>query len=369
MTVSKSRLTIGRILEWADEHRERTGLWPSLRSGRVRGAEGERWDRIDEALKRGARGLRGGSSLARLLEARRDKMPDTNRPPLSARQVVRLADEHHRRTRRWPGKDSGRVVGGPGGMTWTAVDKALRRGHVRGGEPTTLAQLLAEHGRRNRREIHRLTMKQILEWADFHHRRTGRWPVQASGPVRGAPGEQWKNVDMSLRVGTRGLPGGSSLARLLARYRGVPNRAEKKPRLTIKQILEWAERHKRRTGSWPDPHSGPIPRSGGETWMGIQAALQSGRRGLSGGTTLPQLLARRRGRPYRRKAPDLTIRQILKWAEAHCRRTGRWPSEDSGPVRGAPGERWGNIQSALYKGYRGLPSGWTLATLLDEHFG
>ena len=67
--------------------------------------------------------------------------------------------------------------------------------------------------------------------------------------------------------------------------------------------------------------------------------------------------------------PRITIEQILDWAEAHYRRTGRWPTQGSGPVRGVAGERWGNIQSSLYKGSRALPGGSSLARLLDKHFG
>jgi hypothetical protein len=59
-------------------------------------------------------------------------------------------------------------------------------------------------------------VKQILEWADAHFARTGKWPTAASGPVAGAPGETWKAIDAALRRGFRGLPAGSSLAWLLA---------------------------------------------------------------------------------------------------------------------------------------------------------
>jgi hypothetical protein len=38
-------------------------------------------------------------------------------------------------------------------------------------------------------------------------------------------------------------------------------------------------------------------------------------------------------------------------------------------VRGVRGERWGNIQSSLYKGSRGLPPGSSLAKLFAKHFG
>jgi hypothetical protein len=45
--------------------------------------------------------------------------------------------------------------------------------------------------------------------------RTGRWPSAGSGPIAEAPGEKWNADNMALVKGNRGLPGGSSLARLL----------------------------------------------------------------------------------------------------------------------------------------------------------
>ena len=44
-----------------------------------------------------------------------------------------------------------------------------------------------------------------------------------------------------------------------------------------------------------------------------------------------------------------------------------WPSANTGPIPGAPGEYWGNIRVALSVGVRGLPGGDTLARLLDRH--
>jgi hypothetical protein len=60
-----------------------------------------------------------------------------------------------------------------------------------------------------------LTVEQVLAWADAHHAHTGRWPTAKSGPVEGAPGETWLDVNGALIWGRRGLPRGSSLARLL----------------------------------------------------------------------------------------------------------------------------------------------------------
>src|SRR5207249_244766 len=102
-------------------------------------------------------------------------------------------------------------------------------------------------------------------------------------------GETWANVDAALRLGLRGLRRGSSLARLLARYRQVINLADRPP-LSEDSILLWADRHHRRTGDWPTRESGPVPRSGGETWLAIDSALHRGSRGLAGGSSLAELL-------------------------------------------------------------------------------
>jgi hypothetical protein len=69
-----------------------------------------------------------------------------------------------------------------------------------------------------------LTLDQILQWADAHRKRTGKWPTTRSGPILDAPGNNWLAVDKALRQGLRGLRGGSSLGRLLLERRGVRGR-------------------------------------------------------------------------------------------------------------------------------------------------
>ena len=91
-----------------------------------------------------------------------------------------------------------------------------------GSGKSTQAKLLAEkRGVRNVQNIPNLKIEQILKWADAHHRKTGRCPNQLSGDVINASGEKWRNIDAALRQGRRGLPGGSSLAKLLTEKRGV----------------------------------------------------------------------------------------------------------------------------------------------------
>ena len=67
-----------------------------------------------------------------------------------------------------------------------------------------------------------------------------------------------------MRQGGRGLAGGSSLAQLLARERGVRNRGDL-PALTERQIATWAQAYHRRTGAWPAMSSGPVEEAAGES--------------------------------------------------------------------------------------------------------
>jgi DNA-binding CsgD family transcriptional regulator len=73
-----------------------------------------------------------------------------------------------------------------------------------------------------------------------------------------------------------------------------------KPKLTVAQILAWADAHKARTGDWPQATSGPIAAASGQTWKAVETALVQGLRGLPGRDSLVRLLRRRRGLPERR---------------------------------------------------------------------
>jgi len=193
----------------------------------------------------------------------------------------------------------------------------------------------------------KLTIKQILAWADAHHAQTGRWPTQTNGTVQGAPGEKWSTINGAMHTGCRGFrPKGMSLPKLLAKYRGRRNQG-KLPKLTIKQILEWADEHHERTGEWPNYLSGPILGTT-ETWSTVANAIRRGRRGLRP-STLPRLLYANRdlGRLLR---PVFTLKQILQWADQHHEQTGKWPRCNSGPVPSEPRISWQTVHYALQSG-------------------
>jgi len=339
-------LTVEQILAWADAHHARTEEWPTMHSGVVDDAPGENWGAINTALRRGNRGLPGGSSLPLLL------VQNGRHRHLTVEQILAWADAHHARTEEWPTSTSGVVDDAPG-ETWRAIDSALRRGSrgLPGG--SSLSQLLVEQGRINRN----LTVEQILAWADAHHKRKKKWPTVNTGDVYDAPGETWVAINSALRDGYRGLPGGSSLSQLLVEQ----GRIKAKVDLTVEQILAWADAHHARTEEWPTMHSGVVDDAPGENWGAINGALRDGYRGLPGGSSLLQLLVEH-GR-----SRNFTVKQILAWADAHHARTEEWPTSTSGVVDDAPGETWRAIDSALRDGYRGLPGGSSLSQLLVEY--
>ena len=356
-------LAEAQILQWADAHHEQNGKWPNRTSGDVLGAPGEKWGAIDLALNQGGRGLPGGSSLAKLLAKNRDVRNRMGLPDLTVEQILQWADAHYKKTGKWPNRASREVLDAPG-ENWVNIDTTLRQG-LRGlPGNSSLARLLAEQ--RDVRNIHGLadlTEAQILQWADAHHQQTGKWPNRTSGDVLGAPGEKWGAIDLALIQGHRGLPGGSSLARLLAKKRSVRNMGALAS-LTIAQILQWADAHHQNTGQWPNRKSGEVLGAPGEKWGAIDGAFNQGVRGLPGGSSLAKLLAEKRGVRNIQALPDLTIAQILQWTDAHHLKNGQWPNRNSGDVLDAPGEKWGNIENALYQGQRGLPGGSSLARLL-----
>jgi hypothetical protein len=395
-------LTEKKVLAWADAYHDRTSDWPSFDSGPIPEAPGETWFTVAEALALGLRGLETGGSLPRLFLEHRGR-DHLLRHKLSVNDILAWADAWCARTGDWPKQDSG-AIPGTGGFTWSDVDGKLRRGRCRLPGVSTLADFLAEYrGVRNLGNLPDLSLDQILAWALEHHSRTGRWPGWASGPIPGTGGETSHTVGRAFLDGKRGLekgssinplfgavvgasgetssaaqnalvrgdsghPGNSTRAQFLGERRKRRNRSDV-PELSIPEILSWADAHRARTGKWPDVKSGAIANAPGETWSGINHALYGGARGLSGNSSLVRILVEHRGVRNRLQPPDLTIPQILHWAQAYFARNARWPSRTSGKIPEAPGETWYSVQHALEKGLRGLPVHSSVTQLLNEEFG
>jgi hypothetical protein len=329
-------------------------------SGPVLGAYRETWQSLNDDLRVGRRGLPGGKTLAQLMAEERGARNVYTIELLSEEKIVAWADAHHEATGEWPCHDTGPVLAAPG-ETWTAINSALAEGRrgLLGG--SSLSRVLYKHrGRQALGWLRDLTIPMILAWADAHHEKHGRWPVETSGQVDGTD-ETWNGLSQSLARGQRGLPGGSSLARLLAEHRNVRNPRDLPP-FTFKKILAWADAHHAATGSWPTAKSGPVLDAPGEDWHAVDSALRAGNRGLRGDTSLSRFLAARRqvGRPL------LTVGQIREWGRVHHEATGRWPDAHAGPVLAAPGEEWYSVDDALRRGQRGLPAKLSLSQVFGR---
>ncbi len=276
-------LTFPQILSWADLFHARNGRWPTRFSGPVGAAPGETWRSIEMAIRFACRGVPRGWTLSRLLSQKRTKKDLARRPRLTDKQILAWADVHRKVTGMWPSPRSGAVTGAPG-ETWASIQQCLRLGFrgLKGGR-TLLALLRARRSAVRQPKPRRLTAQRILSWADAHHARTGRWPTARPDPIPESPAENWRKVSEALYVGTRGLPGGSSLSQLLVEQRGVPDRF-RRPKLSYSRILQWADQFHARTGRWPTSKCGVVADAAGETWGGIDYALLEGCRGLPGGT-------------------------------------------------------------------------------------
>jgi len=215
----------------------------------------------------------------------------------------------------------------------------------------------------------RLKVAQILKWADQFRRRKGRWPHHFDGRIEGAGDDTWARVNDALAQGNRGLPGGSSLANLLYRKRGVRS-PRNVPALSEDQIFRWARSHHNRTGRWPHLDSGKVKDAPAETWSALDLALARGTRGLRGRSSVAQLLASRDVKRSPQRRPALTVRQVLTLADRFFQAHGHWPHFfDSGPIDELPGDTWLTIDKGLRRGRRNLPGGRTLAGSLNKHRG
>jgi hypothetical protein len=214
-----------QILAWADAFHARTGRWPNSHSGVIPYSGGDNWRRVDSALRLGLRGCTGKSSLALFLVAKRGIRTLANIPQLRVPEILAWADAFHRRTGQWPKETSGPIPESPGD-TWFAIDRALRAG-VRGlPRGSSLPRLLAkQRGVRNHKDLPTISVDDVLKWADQHFKRFGQWPGGRMGEIGNCrlPGTTWRAVNIALYRGGRGLPGGSSLARVLDAFRRHTN--------------------------------------------------------------------------------------------------------------------------------------------------
>ena len=83
---------------------------------------------------------------------------------------------------------------------------------------SSLSLLLDGHFPVRTRHPPPLRIGEILRWARAYHRKYGKWPTVRSPGFADDSGVTWAAVHLALRCGYRGLPGGSSLSKLLRKH-------------------------------------------------------------------------------------------------------------------------------------------------------
>jgi hypothetical protein len=105
------------------------------------------------------------------------------------------------------------------------------------------------------------------------------------------------------------------------------------------------------------------------TWATVDSNLKRGGPNLPGGSSLIHFLRDQFGVWSSRGSRRLSYALIIKWADEHYARTGKWPIVMAGKIHRHPQETWAAINEALRHGRRGLPGGTTLSQLLIEQRG
>ncbi len=286
------------------------------------------------------------------------------RPPLTIEQILKWADMHRGKTGEWPRYDSGKIDGTD--LTWNNVGYSLLYARPNLPRGLTLPLLLHKYrGVHNRVLQPPLSIKQVLAWADAYKTATGSWPIADSGPIEGTT-DTWNSVDSALRAARRGISHKTSLARVLFRYRGVENIAEKEP-LDPQAILKWAKAFYHKFGRWPGVKSKPV-RGQKASWASIDHCMRSGLRGCQPGGSLAIFLESQLGVVNSQRKPPLRIQWIVHEMKMYRSTHGEWPNIRSGRIAES-NETWGGVELALTRRRRGVKTKTSLADLRQRYLG
>ncbi len=299
--------------------------------------------------------------------------------PLSKQLIIGWIQQHIVKYDKKPGKHTGVNEFADGehkGITWAAIDIALRKGlrTLPGG--SCLVKINEELGHRSFHKPPPFSKQQVLDWIIKYKEKNDKYPTQTDGIIEFAEGEYegetWSSVDSALRKERRGFSGGSSLATLVTEEFNIKNHM-KLPNLTTTLIIEWATQYFSIHDKKPTRYSGIIEfvskEYEGITWAIVNKALEHGVRGFPGGSSLAKLIQKKLNIKNHMDLPKLTEEMIVKWISQYIEKHKEKPTKDRGIIEFASGTykgiTWGAVISALTKGGRGLPKGSSLATLIQ----
>jgi len=356
-TASVPDLTEEKILEWADEYYVIHEEYPQKTPTEIPDSGGETWGGVDVALRNGRRGLQRKITLAQLLHESGKKKNPFGSEDLSEEQVLEWADKHYQVHKKYPTARSGIIEDTL--ETWSAVSGALYQGTRGLSKGESINQFLHRHGRdvEIAQKLPPLTEEQILIWVDEYFEIHEKYPSsKSSEEIPNANGQTWRAVNSALTEEGRGLQRKSSLFQLIAE-----NRPAARAALTEELILKWVDEYYETHEEYPSKDSGKIQNSGHRTWLSIFNYLRDRQ---SGKTTLAKFIASNRHVAGR---SPLSEELILEWVDEYYETHEKYPSNDSGEIPGARGEKWSMVNSALNNQSRELPRRIILANFISEH--
>jgi hypothetical protein len=307
-----------------------------------------------------------------------------SRTPLTKDLIIDWVHQHISKYNKKPRMLSGKIEFASGpykGITWSAVNSALWKGGrgLVGG--SSLANLIAEEfGIKNKMNLPPLTEKIICDWVGKFIEKNKRKPTKSDGIIEFAnneyKGETWKTINFSLLRGTRGLRGGSSLAKLIQQKFGIRDYCNP-PKLSLEMIREWIQKYIIKHNTKPTAKSGIVEFAEDEykgiTWAAIADAMSNGRRGLTGKLSLAQYIEDEFKISNHCACKPLTDVVICDWIKKFIDKYKRKPTQNDEIIEFAGTEyndiRWNTLNTMLWGGGRSLPGGSSLAQFINTHFG
>ena len=375
--LAEEDFTYERVKEAMVAYQRVHGRLPKCHTpGEVPGLPGETWSRIDGALCGNRRGVDKWPVSYRSIADFQAKVFGTRNimdlDDLDAEKVEdAMAAYRDAHGGGLPEYDTPGEVSGLPGEKWLGIDYALRR-RKRGTDkwPTrydSLADFKAKvFGTRNKKNLDALEHEEVKDaMAAFRDAHGGDLPTsQTPGEVPGLPGETWLGIESALKVVGRGVD------KWPVRYKSLADFKAKV--FGAKNIMDMDdldhEKVKKAISAYRDAHFGDLPKRetagevpglSGETWSGINSALQREKRGTDTWPTryasLADLHAKVFGAKNHMGLVDLDHEKVkdamAAFRDAHG---GALPkSETPDEVMGLPGETWSGINSALQRGGRG----------------
>ena len=131
-----------------------------------------------------------------------------------------------------------------------------------------------------------LTNEKVAKAIKLFHSENGFYPTPSSGEASKYFGDQtsWMAIDAALKKGFRGLPGGSTLVKEVAK-------SSVKISFSTQLIADAMEAYHKEHGKHPVQGSGDASKYFGfkTTWAAVNESLRCGYRGLPGGSSLAML--------------------------------------------------------------------------------